>query len=154
MSNQCNNKLITIGHRTRFIFCILTSSLVEMVKLFRAADAEEMARTGYSAKYIADIKFRKSIPDSGFIWVTIPAGTVTAPHAHAELQEAFVALTALSMHVDDRKLHLELGDIVLVDPGEKHSFSASKNSESSVLAIKFPNLKNDKIESHSSKTNQ
>ena len=128
--------------------------LVEMVKIFRAADAEELARAGYSARYLADVKFRKSIEDGGFIWVTIPAGTVTAPHAHAELEEAFVALTTLSMHIDDRTLHLEPGDIVLVEPGEKHSFSASKNSESRVLAIKFPNLKNDKIESHSSKAAQ
>ena len=127
------------------------SSVVEMVRLFRTADAEELARAGYSARYLANVKFRKSIKDGGFIWVTIPAGTVTAPHAHAKLEEAFVALTTLNIHIDDRELQLERGDVVLVEPGEKHSFSASRYSESSVLAIKFPNLKNDKIESHSSK---
>ena len=130
------------------------SSVIEMVRLFRAADAEELARSGYSARYLADVEFRKSIKDAGFIWVTMPAGTVTTPHAHAELEEAFIALTTLTMHIEDRTLRLEPGDIVLVEPREEHSFSASKNSESRVLAIKFPNLKKDKIESRSSKATQ
>jgi len=115
-----------------------------MVRLYRAADAKEMARAGYSAKYIADIKFRRKINDSGFILVTIPAGTGTVPHIHSELEEVFVALSPLEMVVSDTTFQLDVGDVVLAEPGESHSFSAYSSSDGQVLAIKFPNLKNDK----------
>jgi quercetin dioxygenase-like cupin family protein len=117
-----------------------------MVRLYRASDAEELARTGYSAKYLADIKFRTKVDDSGFILVTIPTGTRTAPHSHSVLEEVFVALSSLEIIVNDNSFQLNEGDIVIAEPGESHSFSASSTSKGKILAIKFPNLKHDKIE--------
>jgi len=117
-----------------------------MIKVYRASDAEEMARAGYSAKYVADIVFRKKIDSSGFIMVSIPAGTGTSPHTHNELEEVFVALNSLELHVDDFTIQLEVGDIVVAEPGETHSFSAYPAIEGNVLAIKFPNLKEDKVQ--------
>ena len=120
-----------------------------MVKLYRASDAEEMARAGYSARYIADIRFRGKIDDSGFILVAIPAGARTVPHFHKELEEVFVAMNSLEIQVDDTSIQLEVGDIVVAEPGERHSFSAYPSSEGKVLAIKFPNLIEDKVQSYS-----
>ncbi|MFW9961587.1 MAG: cupin domain-containing protein [Candidatus Thorarchaeota archaeon] len=116
-----------------------------MVKVYRASDAKEIARAGYSAKYVADIRFRKKIDDGGFIMVNIPAGTKTSPHIHKKLEEVFVALSSLEMHVDEIHIQLGVGDIVIAEPGESHSFSAYPLSEAKLLAIKFPNLKDDKI---------
>ncbi len=116
-----------------------------MVKVYRASEAEEIARAGYSAKYVADIRFRKKIDDGGFIIVNIPAGAKTSPHIHNKLEEVFVALSSLEMHVDETHIQLEVGDIVIAEPGESHSFLAYPLSEAKLLAIKFPNLKDDKV---------
>ena len=116
-----------------------------MVKVYRTSDAKEMARAGYSAKYVADIRFRNKIDDGGFIMVSIPPGTKTSPHIHKKLEEVFVALSHLEMHINDAHIQLEVGDIVIAEPGESHSFSAYPLSEAKLLAIKFPNLKDDKV---------
>lgn len=117
-----------------------------MVELFRALESEEIIKSGYGAKYVADIQFLRKVESGGFILVTIPAGAKSSPHIHRELQEVFVALTTLTMQIDEKILQLEPGDIVLVEPGESHCFSASEMADSVVLAIKFPNLKEDKID--------
>jgi quercetin dioxygenase-like cupin family protein len=117
-----------------------------MVRLYRASSASETARAGYSAKYIADIKFRKSLDNGGLILVTIPQGVSTAPHSHGELEEVFIAWTSLDLHVNEKTLHLLPGDVALVEPGESHSFTATMKHESRLMALKFPNLKDDKIQ--------
>ncbi|MDH4214349.1 MAG: cupin domain-containing protein [Candidatus Thorarchaeota archaeon] len=121
-----------------------------MVKVYRASDAEEIARAGYVAKYVADIRFRKKIDNGGFIMVSIPAGSKTSPHIHKKLEEVFVALSSLEMYIDATHIQLEVGDIVIAEPGESHSFSAYPSSQGKILAIKLPNLKEDKIQLDSS----
>jgi quercetin dioxygenase-like cupin family protein len=116
-----------------------------MVQIFRVSSAEDTTRAGYSAKYVADISFKENLKTGGFILVTIPAGTSTSPHSHGKLEEVFIAWTPLILHIDDELFQLNAGDIALVEPHEKHSFTASSNCESKVLAIKFPNIKDDKI---------
>jgi quercetin dioxygenase-like cupin family protein len=49
------------------------------------------------------------------------------------------------LHINDEIFHLNVGDVALVEPHEKHSFTALPKSEAKVVAIKFPNLKDDKI---------
>jgi quercetin dioxygenase-like cupin family protein len=100
---------------------------------------------GYTAKYIADIEFQKELQTGGFILVSVAAGTRTEPHRHEKLEEVFVALSNLRMFVDSVEYHLENGDVVLVAPNESHSFEALEDSTARILAIKFPNLKNDKV---------
>lgn len=124
--------------------------MVNMVKVYRASDAEEIARAGYVAKYVADIRFRKKIDNGGFIMVSIPAGSKTSPHIHKKLEEVFVALSSLEMYIDATHIQLEVGDIVIAEPGESHSFSAYPSSQGKILAIKLPNLKEDKIQLDSS----
>jgi quercetin dioxygenase-like cupin family protein len=119
--------------------------MIKMVRLYRASEAEDVGRAGYSARYIADIEFRNRIENGGFILVSILAGTTTTPHAHAILEEVFIALSRLEISVSGISYHLEPGDIVLAEPGEPHYFSAHPKEDGKVLAIKLPNLKDDKI---------
>ncbi len=116
-----------------------------MVKIFKASDSKEIQKKGYIAKYVADVKFQKSLDSGGFILVTVLAGEVSEPHAHGELEEVFVALSDLKMKIDSAEYELEKGDVVLVYPKESHSFEAYADSPASFIAIKFPNLKNDKV---------
>ena len=119
-----------------------------MVKIFKASDAEEIHKKGYTAKYVADVKFRKSLDTGGFILVTVLAGTETEPHAHGELEEIFVVLSDMKMKIDSVEYELENGDVVLVSPNETHSFEATADSSARIIAIKFPNLKDDRVSSN------
>jgi len=116
-----------------------------MVQIFKASDAEEIRKKGYIAKYIADVEFRTNLDSGGFILVTVDEGIRTEPHKHEELEELFVVLSDLKMIIDSTEYELEKGDVVLVAPNELHSFEAQKHSSASLIAIKFPNLKNDKV---------
>lgn len=116
-----------------------------MVKVYRARDSETIESGGYDRKYVADITFNEPLSSAGFIWVRIPNGQSTNPHTHELLQESFVALNRVRMNVDDESFILDIGDIVLVEPGEAHSFKAEFGEDAQIIAIKFPNLKSDKI---------
>lgn len=116
-----------------------------MVRIFKLSDTEQITKKGYTASYVADIVFRESLNTGGFILVTISPGGKSEPHAHAELEEIFVALSNLTMYIDSVEYELEKGDVILVAPNESHSFEAPVTTEAQLLAIKFPNLKRDKI---------
>jgi quercetin dioxygenase-like cupin family protein len=120
-------------------------NLITMVQIFRGSESEEVMKQGYIARYIADIKFRSSFDSVGFILVTVEDGTRTIPHCHAQLEEVFIFLSDLKMYIDSKEYVLRKGDVVLVAPNESHSFEASEGSSASIIAMKFPNLKNDKI---------
>ena len=49
------------------------------------------------------------------------------------------------MYIDSIEYVLEKGDIVLVAPNEFQSFEALGDSPANLIAIKFPNLKSDKV---------
>ena len=134
-----------MGHRRSFICVGSLRLLIQMVHIFKASESEEIVKKGYTARYVADVKFRKNLDSGGFIMVNVAAGTKTEPHKHGKLEEVFVILTALKMHIDSTEYELEKGDVVLVAPNESHSFEASEDSSASIIAIKFPNLKSDKI---------
>ena len=117
-----------------------------MVKIYRTSDEVAMKNQGYFGDYVADIELKAPITTAGVIIVTIPEGT-TAPHAHAELEELFIAISDVDMYIDNERYTLKKGDVALVAPGEFHYFEAPKEQSSSMIAIKLPNIKKDKIES-------
>lgn len=116
-----------------------------MVQIFRSAEAEVFGKKGYTAKYVADVTFQRKLDSGGFIMVTVAKGSRTKPHKHEKLEEVFVALSDLKMYIDSIEYMLEKGDVVLVAPDESHSFEASDTSLANLIAIKFPNIKNDKV---------
>lgn len=117
-----------------------------MVKIFKKKDSEEILKKGYSTNYVADVKFMDQVDTAGFILVHLSPGGRSAPHAHAELEEVFVALCNMVIYVDSKEYSLEAGDVVLVEPNEAHSFEVISDAPVSMIAIKFPNLKKDKID--------
>ena len=117
-----------------------------MVKIFKKVDSETISKKGYTANYVADIQFMNQLDTAGFILVQIDSQKHSAPHAHVELEEIFVALSNMVMYVDSVEYRLEAGDIVLVEPNEVHSFEGLSDEPGSMIAIKFPNLKTDKID--------
>ena len=115
-----------------------------MPRIFKADHAEKKGRAGYEAKYVADLILKRRIDSLGFIVVTIPLGITTEPHLHSHLDEVFVAITPVTVFVDGAEVQLDVDDILLAEAGERHSFKSRNDREGRLLAIKLPNLKDDK----------
>jgi mannose-6-phosphate isomerase-like protein (cupin superfamily) len=118
-----------------------------LVKVWRASDVEMIGLAGYGRKYVADIKFKESLQNGGFIYVKIPGGMKTDPHAHGTLEEVFIIMNKTKMGVGDQLLDVDEGDVVLVEPEEAHWFETPEGDDVVIIAIKFPNLKDDKMPS-------
>ncbi len=118
-----------------------------LVKVWRASDVKMIGMAGYGRKYVADVEFKESLRNGGFIYVKIPGGMKTRPHAHGILEEVFIIMNRTKMSVGGQLLDVDHGDVVLVEPGEAHWFETPEGDDVVVIAIKFPNLKNDKISS-------
>ncbi len=116
-----------------------------MVALYQLDEAESASREGYIARYVADIVFEKPSDTAGVILVELGVGGRTKPHAHEDLQEVFVALGDMKANVAGEDYILHRGDVLLVEPKEFHSFEAYLGQAASMLAIKIPNLKDDKV---------
>ncbi|MHA2396008.1 MAG: cupin domain-containing protein [Candidatus Thorarchaeota archaeon] len=116
-----------------------------MVRIYRAEDSEKAVRAGYEAAYVADLTFSRSLDSCGVILVDINAEEKTSPHAHEHLEEVFVAMSAISIYINDVCYELLEGDVIIVDPGENHSFETKDKRSGRILALKFPNIKDDKI---------
>ena len=116
-----------------------------MVRIFRAEDSVKASKEGYEASYVADLTFGKSIDSCGVILVDIQENGKTSPHAHEHLEEVFVAMTKIRMIINDTRYDLNEGDVVIVAPNEAHSFETEQNETGRILALKFPNLKDDKV---------
>ena len=116
-----------------------------MVRIYRAKEAKRARRAGYEARYVADLVFRDSLDTCGVILVDIESSERSAPHAHEHLEEVFIAVTDITMYINDNRHDLKEGDVVIVEPGEEHSFETINNQPSRILALKFPNLADDKV---------
>ena len=116
-----------------------------MVRIYRAEASESIQRAGYEARYFADISFREPVASCGMILVTLKPGSKSSPHGHEHLEEVFMALTRIRVQVDKETIDLENGDVLVVDPGEMHSFEVIGDTTARLLAMKFPNLQDDKI---------
>lgn len=119
---------------------------MDMVEIYRASDAESRERLGYAVKYVADIVFNEPPDSAGFIIVKIPPEMKTSPHSHGVLTEVFVIMGKTKMGVADTLYDMNEGDVVVVEPGEFHWFETPAGADVGVIAIKIPNLEDDKIE--------
>ncbi|MFW9918766.1 MAG: cupin domain-containing protein [Candidatus Thorarchaeota archaeon] len=116
------------------------------MKIYRRKDADTAARAGYHATYIADIEFPDHIGTAGVILVDVLKATKTSPHSHTMLDEAFIFLNRTRMGVGQDIFEIETGDVVIVEKGEKHWFESYPDEDIRIIAVKLPNLKDDKIE--------
>ena len=93
-----------------------------MVQIYRVAATEAVGRAGYTARYIADLTFQRPLHTCGVILVDITERGRSSPHAHEKLEEVFIAITDINMYVNETCFNLKAGDVVIVSPGETHSF--------------------------------
>jgi quercetin dioxygenase-like cupin family protein len=115
------------------------------MKVYKKSNAQEMARSGYAARYLADIVLSDKTETAGVIIVNVQKGVRTEPHAHGVLEELFIPMNNVKVGVGDALLELERGDAVLVEAYEKHWFEAPSDEDVTIIAIKLPNLKDDKL---------
>ncbi len=116
-----------------------------MARIYRTDDVDPVMKEGYSATYVADLLFSKAVGSAGVILVDIEAGKQTKPHAHNHLEEIFIPLGQGIIGIDGKRIALKGGDVVVVERGETHWFQADDETPLRVIAIKTPNLKNDKV---------
>jgi len=116
-----------------------------MVRIYRAEDSTKASRAGYGAYYVADLTFRKSLDSCGVILVDIARNEKSSPHAHEHLEEVFIAMTEIRIFINNTRYDLREGDVVVVEPGEAHCFQTEIDKTGRILALKFPNIKDDKI---------
>lgn len=116
-----------------------------MVQIYRVADTETVGRAGYTARYIADLTFQRPLDTCGVILVDIIENGRSSPHAHEKLEEVFIAITDINMYVNETCYNLKAGDVVIVSPGETHSFEITSDKPGRIIALKFPNIKDDKL---------
>ncbi|MGV9169315.1 MAG: cupin domain-containing protein [Promethearchaeia archaeon] len=115
------------------------------MKIFRADESEPKTRAGYTATYVADIELKQRVETAAFIVVHVDAGQRTEPHAHHSLQEVFIFLDDTEVGINEEVIPVGLGDVVIVDPGEEHWFSAPADTDVSFIAVKLPNIPDDKV---------
>lgn len=137
-------------HREKYFSGIIFGFLITMVRIYKVRDSDLKQRTGYKARYFTDITFREPVATCGMILVSLEPGSISAPHGHEHLEEVFMALTIIRVHVDDVTYDLDEGDVIVVDPGEMHSFEVIDQNEGRLLALKFPNIPDDKVTPSSS----
>ncbi|MFW9805924.1 MAG: cupin domain-containing protein [Candidatus Thorarchaeota archaeon] len=116
-----------------------------MVRIYRAEDSERTGRAGYDVRYVADLTFKDSLDSCGVILVDIKNKGRSSPHAHEQLEEVFIAMTNVLMYINDTRYELNEGDVVVVEPNEEHSFETEDDNPCRIIALKFPNLKDDKV---------
>ena len=116
-----------------------------MVRIYKVKDALKAKRTGYHAKYVADLEFRKPLESCGLILVDLEKNARSLPHAHELLDEIFLALTDIRIFINGTRYDLKEGDVIIAEPGEQHSFETELDTNGRILAMKFPNIKDDKI---------
>ncbi len=116
------------------------------VRVHKIVNAEIASRAGYQARYIADVRLQSPIATVGVIQVEIKRGRKTSPHTHEHLEELFIPLGRTKMGVGESIIELERGDVVIAEPGEKHWFETYPDEDVMVIALKLPNLKDDKIQ--------
>lgn len=117
------------------------------MRIYRANEAEPKQRAGYTATYVADVELMTRVGTAAFIVVHVDAGVRTETHMHQSLQEAFVFLDETIIGINQETVSVGPGDVVVVDPGEEHWFSAPKDREISFIAVKLPNIPDDKVKS-------
>jgi len=105
---------------------------------------EERENGSYSIRRIVDeysAIFGKNI---GVYETVIPVGGKVSRHAHAYLEEILIFLTKAKIEVGGEMKDIGKMDIVVLPPLTMHEIYAT-DEEAQLIALKFPNIKDDKI---------
>ena len=114
------------------------------MEIIRKNEVKEEDRGGYYIKRLLTKKLGKFPEDLGFYHTAIPKGSKCKEQWHEKSYEAVYFLTKGSAKLNGKMYSLEAGDLVVLDPNEKHEWLATEN-DVSVFALRFPNLIHDKF---------
>lgn len=114
------------------------------MKIIRVEEVERKRRSdGRIVQKLCIYPFKKAAKDSILLIVDIPKGCAEKEHYHTESVEIFYFLKNAKVEVNNETYRLAPGDILFLDPHDKHRVVADENSVK-LLVIKLPSL-NDKI---------
>ena len=113
------------------------------MEIVRRLKAENLKREGYSVKHLLSFKFHKSIDSAVFYETTIPVNGSFTEQWHKESYEMIYFVSSGIAIVDGVEHHFDIGDMIMMNPNEKHSFRA-KGKDLVILAVRFPDLPTDK----------
>lgn len=115
------------------------------MKIIKLKEIPVEEKKGYSIKRLFTEVLSCNPQNVGFYETTIPKGSVCKHHYHKELDEIILFLTTAKMRVEQEIYDFETGDIVILNPSDKHEFIA-ENNEVKLIAVKLPNIPDDKVE--------
>ena len=114
------------------------------MKIIRINEIPVEEREGYSIKRLCTEELLENPGNIGFYETTIPIGSTCPIHSHENLDEFIIFLTKGVMEINEEIYNFEIGDIVVLRPGDKHEFRAIDN-DVKLIAIKAPNIPEDKV---------
>ena len=103
-------------------------------------------RGGYKVKNLLSGKFNFSIEDIAIYETNIPFGGKCKEQWHRQSYELVYFLTQGVGKINGKEYRFDIGDLVMLSPDEKHEFRTI-DQEVRVLAIRFPDLPQDKYTS-------
>ena len=108
------------------------------MKIIKSQDKEWLEREGgYSKKILLDEK-DLSRPGSLIQYIRIKPGETAKSHYHKKQTEIFYFLNENGHWIiDGKKMSFKTGDILVVEPPEKHIIVNDTNEDYIYLAIKF-----------------
>jgi quercetin dioxygenase-like cupin family protein len=116
------------------------------MEIIRRNDVDTIDRGGYLIKRLFTKVFKNPPQDVGFYESTIPKGEICKEQWHKESYEAVYFLTPGVARINGEEHKVGVGDLVIVDPGEKHEWRAL-DKDLVLFALRFPHLIEDKYTS-------
>ncbi len=114
------------------------------MQIIRRTEVADVDRGGYIIKRLFTKAFKEAPSDVGLYETRIPKGSVCKEQWHNKSYELVYFLTPGHALLDGKEYVLGVGDIVIVDPGEKHEWRAV-DQDVQVFALRFPHLLDDKF---------
>jgi quercetin dioxygenase-like cupin family protein len=114
------------------------------MKIIRNKETIIEDRGGYLVKKLHVGEFREKLEDAVFFETSINVGGKFKEQWHKKSSECIIFLSDGLAIVDGVKHECKKGDLLWIEPGEKHKFVAAEE-DLKMIAIRFPNLPDDKF---------
>ena len=113
------------------------------MKIIKRDEIIDEDRGGYFIKRLLTQIFKEAPLNAGFYETTIPKGSKCKEQWHKKSYEAVYFLTSGVAKLNGKEYKFSSGDLVVLEPNEKHEWLAIEN-EVKMFAMRFPNLLDDK----------
>jgi len=114
------------------------------MKIIKIKDVSVEDRGEYSIKRMFTTVLSHSPTNAGIYETTIPPNRAVKNHYHANLDEIIYFITKGYVKIDFEEVEFDEGDLLILESGDSHEIYA-KDEEVRLIAIKLPNIANDKV---------